>query len=94
MAWWWLEAGELGEEEAAELITYWHGEFERANKPGFSYCQGSGAWLDGAAAREAHYRWADIPRCLLEKWAAGPRKRKAPREKTTGRAVGGFEVVE
>ena len=70
-----FEAGLLGEGEAADLVEWWRSEFERASKPGFSYCQGPGAWQDGAAAREAHYAWADIPRCLLEKWA---RKKKGP----------------
>ncbi len=68
-----FDHGVLGPEEAARLIAYWRGEFERANAPGFAYCRGSGpdGWLRGEPARQAHYQWADIPESLIAKWGAG-----------------------
>ena len=64
-------AGLLGAEEATALVTYWREQFERCHEPGFGYCAGLGKWLTGQAAREAHLRWADIPRSLVEQWAHG-----------------------
>jgi hypothetical protein len=68
--------GLLGEAEKAELEAEWRREFDRAQEPGFSLCLGPGDWLEGAAARRAHYRYADIPRELVKRWTA-ERKRQA-----------------
>ena len=51
-------AGVLADDERVELETYWRREFEHAEA------------LGDAAARRAHYRWADIPRSLLKQWKA------------------------
>jgi hypothetical protein len=64
------EAGLLGEEERTELLTYWREQFDRAHGPDFFVCMGPGKILDGAAARCAHFEWADIPRALVEAWGA------------------------
>ena len=69
-------AGLLGEAEKVELEADWRREFDRAQEPGFWLCLGPGDWLEGAAARRAHYRWADIPRSLVKRWTA-ERKRQA-----------------
>jgi hypothetical protein len=69
-------AGLLGEAEKVELEADWRREFDRAQEPGFWLCLGPGDWLEGAAARRAHYRWADIPRALVKRWTA-ERKRQA-----------------
>lgn len=58
----------LEPDERAELIERWREHFDKAQAPGFSYCVGQhptrpeALWLSGRKAREAHYRWADIPR--------------------------------
>jgi hypothetical protein len=69
-------AGLLGDAEKVELEAEWRHEFDRAQEPGFSLCTGPGDWLEGAAARRAHYRYADIPRGLVKRWMA-ERKRQA-----------------
>ena len=69
-------AGLLGEEERRVLAAEWRLDFDRAQKPDFWLCLGPGEWLEGRAARRAHYRWADIPRPLIRKWTA-ERKRAA-----------------
>jgi hypothetical protein len=66
-------AGLLAEGEREELLAYWRAQFERARDPEFFHCEGAGRILHGAAARAAHYRWADIPPALVEAWSAeGP----------------------
>jgi hypothetical protein len=58
------EHGLLGEEERAELVTYWRREFEKA------YI------LKDAQARRRHFAWADIPRSLRKEWRLQrPRRR-------------------
>jgi hypothetical protein len=76
------DAGLLGDEERAQLVSEWRQEFEKAQVRGFTYCAGfakPGAtvatWLKGAAARRAHYRWAAIPRELLKEWMSQRRRR-------------------
>jgi hypothetical protein len=64
------EAGLLAEAERAELLAYWRGQFERAWDPNFFHCGGPGKILHGAAARRAHFEWADIPPALVEAWSA------------------------
>jgi hypothetical protein len=64
------DAGLLSESEKAELVARWRHEFDRARDPDFFVCLGPGQFLDGDAAREAHHRWADIPRELIEAWSA------------------------
>ena len=70
------EAGLLGDEERAELERDWRQEYDDAQDPEFWICLGPGERLEGAAARRAHYRWADIPRSLVKRWTA-ERKRQA-----------------
>jgi len=62
------EAGLLSEIEEAELVARWKYDFDRACRPGFFLCMGPGRFLEGEEAREAHYRWADIPAALIEQW--------------------------
>jgi hypothetical protein len=64
------EAGLLAEAERAELLRYWHGQFDRARAPDFFCCMAPGRILHGEAARRAHFEWADIPRPLVEAWNA------------------------
>jgi hypothetical protein len=69
------EAGLLAADEVAPVMMRWRAHFDDAQVPGFGYCTGYG-WLHGAAARKAHYRWAGIPRDLLEQWKAERRQSK------------------
>jgi hypothetical protein len=76
------EAGLLTEGEISELTARWREDFERAQEPGFGLCIGFAkpsdpvaTWLEGNAARRAHYRWAGIPRDLLKRWTAQHRHR-------------------
>jgi hypothetical protein len=64
-----FEAGLLGAEEEAELLTDWRREFDRANGTDFFCCIG-GKNLRGATARHEHFKWADIPPALVEAWSA------------------------
>jgi hypothetical protein len=64
------EAGLLAEAERAELLAYWREQFDRAHGDGFFYCGGPGQILEGAAARRAHFEWADIPPALVAVWSA------------------------
>ena len=69
------EAGLLGEEERAELETFWREEFERAQQDDFWACLGPGKILHGEEARQSHYCWMDIPCKLLEQWTKEHRRR-------------------
>ena len=78
-----FEMAELTETELAELMPEWRECYEKASKPGFSYCIGHAkpgdtyaTWLSGPAARRAQYRWVGIPPALIKKWDA-ERKRRA-----------------
>jgi hypothetical protein len=68
------QAGLLDEAEKAELEADWRREFDDAQDPDFWICLGPGEILEGAAARRAHYREADIPRELIRKWTAERRR--------------------
>src|SRR5262245_17524860 len=63
-----FEAGVLAEDEAAELVVWWRQQFERAQHPDFSHCEGPGRFFSGEAARVRHYAWADIPASLVKEW--------------------------
>ena len=69
------EMGVLAPEERAELERWWRGQFERAQAPDFWLCLGPGRFLEGAPARRAHYKWADVPRELLKEWTRERRRR-------------------
>ena len=89
------EAGLLTEIERADLLARWREEFERAQEAGFVHCIGHAdpgdtfaSWLQGNAAKRAHYRWAGIPRELIRAWTLERRRRgravrKLKAEKTT-----------
>jgi hypothetical protein len=71
------EAGLLSAAEIAELMPRWREHYDKANKPDFCFCIGHAkpgdtfaSWLEGAAARRAHYRWSGIPREIIKKWDA------------------------
>ena len=70
-----FEAGLLGEEEAATLVSEWREQFERAHDPHFFHCDGPGRILEGAPARLAHYRWMGAPKSLLARWVKERRRR-------------------
>ena len=79
------EAGLLAEEERAELVAHWRARFVQAQQPGFMFCMGfarpgdkTATWLKGAPARRAHYRWAGIPRSLLQEWRSQRRRLGRP----------------
>jgi hypothetical protein len=61
--------GLLTEQEQVELEAWWRAEFDRAWVPDFMVPR---AWpeepLEGAGARDAHCRWADIPHELIQRW--------------------------
>jgi len=65
--------GELPGAELEQVKRDWRQRYENALGPGFSYNTGDG-WLEGAAARRAHYRWAGIPRELIKQWDAERRR--------------------
>jgi hypothetical protein len=65
-----FEAGVLSERERVELVKDWRVEFDRAHAPDFFLCEGPGRFLYGAAARCAHFEWADIPCALVDDWTA------------------------
>lgn len=76
------EAGLLAESEVAELLAHWRSEFERAQEPRFMFCIGLAkpgdtfaSWLEGEAAKKAHYAWSGIPNNLLKEWTRARRRR-------------------
>jgi hypothetical protein len=82
-----FEAGLLGEEEREQLVAHWRAHFVQAQQPGFMFCIGHAkpgdtfaTWLEGSAARKAHYRWSGIPRSLLKEWLRG--RSRSVRSKT------------
>jgi hypothetical protein len=75
--------GELDGAELEAVTANWRQAYEHALEPAFSYNTGDG-WLEGAAARGAHYRWAGIPRELVKQWDA-ERKRRAAVIRNLGR---------
>jgi hypothetical protein len=75
-----FEAGLLADSEREFLLKRWRQQFDQAQPDNFQHCIGLqpsatfACWLKGDAAREAHYRWAGIPRSLLKQWAAERRR--------------------
>ena len=75
--------GELTKAELAERCRTGWRSTKKATAPGFAYCVGqhpgtTGAlWIEGTEAREAYFRWADIPPDLIRKWNAD-RRRSSP----------------
>jgi hypothetical protein len=68
--------GLVSDEEKAQLLADWKGQFDKAQARGFALTLGPGEVLYGAAARRAHYEWADIPAALVKQWTAEHRRRK------------------
>src|SRR3954453_19372321 len=64
------EAGLLSDEELAELMPWWREQFERSFAPEFFHCLGPGRILEGAPARQAHYRCTCIPPEIVKRWSA------------------------
>ena len=62
------EMGEMTEEEVRALMPFWREHWERAQK--HPYHHTGGELLTGDAAREAIYRWAGIPKPLMEQLKA------------------------
>jgi hypothetical protein len=71
--------GLVSDEEREQLLAEWKAEFDKAQARGFALTLGPGEVLYGAAARRAHYCWADIPPALVREWTAQrkPLKRKS-----------------
>jgi hypothetical protein len=67
---WLYEHGCLGEDEKRELVRYWRQEFENAFDPDFFIAIRPDKFLNGASARREHFKWADIPKSLVDKWTA------------------------
>jgi hypothetical protein len=80
------EAGLLGDAERAELVSRWRREFLRTYEPNFFFCEGPGCILEGVAARQAHYEWADIPFALVEQWVEERQRRPVAEEQVEGAA--------
>jgi hypothetical protein len=59
--------GLLGERERIALERWWRRQFDVAQNPKFMTHSG-GELLEGQRARDAHYRWADLPVELRERW--------------------------
>jgi hypothetical protein len=85
------KANVLSEAERAELEHEWKVEFAKAQAPGFMVSVSDSQILKGAAARAAHYRWADIPSTLIEQWSAEYPVRRRGRKRTES-ALPGSEV--
>jgi hypothetical protein len=87
------ERGLLGNGERASLLRQWREYFDRAQDDDFGYCVGrkSGqtfsSWLHGDEARQAHYRWAGIPRELIRRWERQRYKKKRPGEARRGAVI-------
>jgi hypothetical protein len=57
----------LSERERIALERWWRRQFDVAQNPKFMTHSG-GELLEGQRARDAHYRWADLPVELRERW--------------------------
>jgi hypothetical protein len=86
------EMGLLGAEERAELEHWWREQYLRAWSPRFFHCEGPGRIFEGAPARRAQYRWADIPKSLLAQWTK-ERRRRGKRVRAL-KVVGAVESAE
>jgi hypothetical protein len=78
------EVGLLTSTEVAELTAMWRREFMRAQSPDFFLALGPDQILRGQAAREAQYRWLDLPDSLLATWLEERRGRPAAEEQVEG----------
>jgi hypothetical protein len=67
---WLYDNGYLGKDEKLQLVRWWHREFENAFDPGFFVALAPDKLLNGVSARREHFKWADIPRSLVQKWMA------------------------
>lgn len=81
--------GLVSEEEKEQLLAEWKAEFDKAQARGFALTLGPDEVLYGAAARRAHYTWADIPGDLIEQWTAEHRRRKQATRDLAAMAVPG-----
>jgi hypothetical protein len=86
------EMGELGEDEIAELMPRWREDYEKAQQPSFFYCMGPGRFLERAAARREHCRWAGIPREHIKQWNAERARRSKTVRKLTSAAQPGLSI--
>src|SRR5262249_27047878 len=80
-------AGVLSAEEKAELEREWRREFETVQTPDFSMNTGCEI-LTGARAQTAHYRWADVPAELVQRWTAEHKRRRRRGAPLEGGATG------
>jgi hypothetical protein len=80
------EAGLLGDAELRELVSEWRRQFLRTYEPNFFFTDSPDRILRGAAARQAHFDWADIPDKLIEQWTEERRHRPAVAEQVEGAA--------
>jgi hypothetical protein len=78
--------GLLTAEETVTLEREWKAEFAKAQADNFLVNDGSGELLRGDCARQAHYRWADIPRELIRRWEAVASRRR-PRAEAPKKAL-------
>jgi hypothetical protein len=69
-----FEAGLLTKSEVKALTADWRIEFNRASQPNFFFTTAPGEILQGEAARQKHFAWADIPSALVEQWEAAPQR--------------------
>jgi hypothetical protein len=65
-----FEAGLLSARERKQLREYWRAQYEEAYTEGFIHVLGPNEWLQGEAARDAHWRWYGIPSVLINDWEA------------------------
>jgi hypothetical protein len=77
--------GELAGAELDQVMAEWRQRYEHGLTPGFRYNAGADGWLQGAAARRAHHRWAGIPPDIVRKWDI-ERRRQAKVIRTLARA--------
>jgi hypothetical protein len=52
----------------------WRLRWERVWQPYFGYCLGQEGWLDGVAARKAHFRFWGIPVKFIKQWGRERRR--------------------
>jgi hypothetical protein len=73
--------GELRKAELSQTMAWWREQYDRARQPGFAHCIGHAkpgdmfaTWLEGLPALRAHFRWAGVPRKLIQRWNAEHRR--------------------
>ena len=65
------DANLLAPRERKQLLDLRRLRFEEAYETeDFTLCLGPGVWLQGDAARNAHFRWYGIPSALIDEWEA------------------------